>query len=89
MMLSISQLRKNLFPIFKLLRDTGAVMEIVYENKVYDVTVRQTNKKPVRTRAKKQRVHQTVQSLPVVPCTSCDSITVAGVCMNTACPTNS
>lgn len=88
MMLSISQLRKNLFPVFKLLRDTGATLEIVYENQVYDVTIRQTNKKPVRTRAKKQRV-QSVQSLPITKCQSCDSILVAGICMNLSCPTNS
>lgn len=89
MMLSISQLRKNLFPVFKLLKDTGATLDVVYENTVYEVSIKQTNKKPVRTRAKKPRTRQqTVQSLPVVPCTYCDSIMVAGVCMNTACPSN-
>lgn len=86
-MFSISQLRKNLFPIFKLLKDTGATFDIVYENKVYELSVRETNKNPKRTRAKKARI-QTVQSLPVVPCTSCDSILVAGICMNTNCTTN-
>ena len=86
-MFSISQLRKNLFPVFKLLKDTGATFDIVYENKVYELSVRQTNKNPKRTRAKKAR-GQAVQSLPVTPCTSCSSILVAGICMNTACPTN-
>lgn len=86
-MLSISQLRKNLFPVFKLLKDTGATMDVVYDNKVYELTVRQTNKSPKRTRAKKERV-QTVQSLPVTPCPACGSLLVAGICMNTACPTN-
>ena len=89
MMLSLSQLRKNLFPVFKLIRDTGATIDVVSEGVVYQLTVRRTNKSPVRTRAKKQRSRQVVQSLPVTSCDTCDSLLVAGICMNTQCPTNS
>ena len=88
-MFSIQQLRKNLYAIFKLMRDTGATFDIVYDNTVYELTVRKTNKKPVRTRAKKQRSKQVVQSLPVATCDTCDGLLVAGICMNTNCPTNS
>lgn len=88
-MFSISQLRKNLFPIFKLMKDTGASFDVVYEGTVYSLTVRKTNKSPVRTRAKKQRSRQVVQSLPVATCDTCDGLLVAGICMNTNCPTNS
>jgi len=70
------------------MKDTGATFDIVYEGVVYSLTVRKTNKSPVRTRAKKQRSRQIVQSLPVATCDVCDSLVVSGICMNTQCATN-
>lgn len=87
-MLSIRQLRLNLYPLFTIMRTTGHVFEIAYKGKVYDLHVVATNKKPKLTRPKR-RLGTTVQQLPTEPCKQCDSILVAGVCMNKKCPTNS
>lgn len=89
-MLSITQFKKNIYPLFAIMRKTGHVFEIVYKGVVYDVHVQATKKNPVRTRAKKARLETaTVQRLETLPCPECDSIQVNGVCMNRECPTNS
>jgi len=68
---------------------TGMVFEIVYKGTVYDVHVQQTKKTPQTTRAKKARKDiVTLQALDVVPCNLCESIRVAGICMNKECPSN-
>ena len=89
-MLSITQLKKNIYPLFYIMRRTGAVIEIVYKGVVYDVHVQKTKKTPVTTRAKKSRLETaTVQKLDMTICQSCGSVVVAGVCMNVSCQTNS
>lgn len=88
-MFSISQLRKNLFPLFKLMRDTGMVVEVVYNNTVYDLTIAKTKKKPIRHRAKVKRTSSaTVQDLPATICEECGSLRFSGICMNKQCPSN-
>jgi len=89
-MLSITQFKKNIYPLFYLMRRTGAVFEIAYKGVVYDVHVQTTKKKPAMTRAKKSRLEtSTVHRLDMTSCQSCGSVTVAGVCMNKDCQTNS
>lgn len=86
-MLSLSQFSKNLFPIFKLLKRTGMVLEVVHDNVVYNVYIQQTPKKPKLTRAKKLRKTAVdVQQISTAVCEKCNGFTVAGVCMNRACP---
>ena len=69
--------------------NTGMIFEIAYKGTVYDIHVQTTKKKPHTTRAKKARKEEvTLQALDVTPCVMCDSILVAGICMNKECPTN-
>ena len=89
-MLSITQLKKNIYPLFYIMRRTGAVLEIVYKGSVYDLHIQKTKKKPVLTRAKKSRLEgATIQQLDMTNCQYCGSVVVAGVCMNQSCQTNS
>jgi hypothetical protein len=74
--------------MFAMMRSTGQVFEIVYKGKVYDMHVITTDKKPMLTRPKRKR-NATVQRIDTSACTQCDSILVAGICMNKKCPTNS
>lgn len=87
-MLSIRQLRLNLYPLFAVMRTTGQVFEIAYKGKVYDMHIVATDKKPMLTRPKR-RINQTVQRIDTEACSHCDSILVSGICMNKKCPTNS
>lgn len=88
-MLSLTQFKKNIFPLFKLMTNTGMIFEIAYKGTVYDIHVQTTKKKAHTTRAKKGRKEEvTLQALDVTPCTFCDSIRVNGICMNKDCPSN-
>lgn len=88
-MLSLTQFKKNIFPMFKLMTNTGMIFEIVYKGTVYDVHVQTTKKKPHTTRAKKARKDEvTLQSIDMNQCNLCDSIRVGGICMNKECPSN-
>lgn len=82
-MLSITQLKKNIYPVFYLLRRTGSTIEVVYKGVVYDLIVKKTDKKPHLTRAK--RSFQKVQKLETTSCESCGSLVVNGICMNRKC----
>ena len=88
-MLSLTQLKKNIFPLFKVMKATGTIFEIVYRGVVYNVHVQATKKKPNLTRAKKARRQDiAIQALEVIPCVDCDSLRIAGICMNKECISN-
>jgi len=71
------------------MKATGQVFEIVYRGVVYDVHVQATKKTPNLTRAKKARKEEvTVQALNVTQCVDCDSLRIAGICMNKECISN-
>lgn len=87
-MLSISQLRANLYSAFKIMKNTGNTFDVIYENKVYEVNVRKTDKKPIYERTKRARSELMPHSIDVSQCPTCEYVLVAGVCMNKKCPTN-
>ena len=85
-MLSLTQFKRNIFPLFKIMKATGMIFEISYKGTVYDIHVQQTKKVSKTTRAKKARKEVvTLQALDVAPCKLCDSVLVAGICMNKNC----
>lgn len=86
-MLSLTQFRKHLLPLFRIMADTGVVFEIAYKGKVYDLSVKKTDKKPALTRAKRAPHRLEVQAITPDQCEECGSITFNGVCMNSKCPT--
>jgi len=88
-MLSLTQLKHNIFPLFKLMTKTGHIFEIAYKGVVYDLHVQTTKKKPHTTRAKKARKEEvTLQALDIAQCVICGSLRVGEVCMNTNCQSN-
>lgn len=83
-MLSLSQFRTHLFPIFRLMKSTGETFEVVHQRVVYDVSVRRTNKVPNVTHAKRERPHELI-SIETAECPDCHSLVFNNVCMNTKC----
>lgn len=83
-MISLSKFRAHLFPIFKLIADTGEWYEIVSNHKVYQIQVRKTDKKPALRRISVVKPHEQV-IVDTSECENCGSIMFNGVCMNTKC----
>lgn len=84
-MLSLTQFRTHVFTLFILMRDTGATFEVVYKNKVYDVSVRKTDKVARLTRSKRATAVITQNAIETDECPDCGGIRINSVCMNTAC----
>lgn len=84
-MISLTSLRKNLFPLFSIMSKTTMVVEVVYENVVYELYVVPTDKTPKLSR---KRTKTDSQLMPAENCDDCDSIRFTGICMNLNCPSN-
>ena len=86
-MLSLSQFRHNLFPLFNVLRNTGETFEVAYRGKVYLVSARLIEgKKPVVHRAKK--VRDSNVAVITAHCPICSSLVLNNICMKKDCPFN-
>lgn len=87
-MLSLSRFSQNVFPIFRLVNDGKTVLEIVYKRKVYEFYIIATDKKPNLRRPRQFNRKEITELTEALNCEYCNSLTVAGICMNTHCPTN-
>lgn len=86
-MLSLSQFRTHLFPLFKIQHDTGMVLHVVYKGVTYQVDVRRTDIVPKLTHAKTARGAILPNKIDTTECDTCGSLQFNGVCMNRECPT--
>lgn len=66
------------------MRDTHTELEIVYEGKVYDMSIKHSDKEPKLTRTK-HSVPSEVKQIDVKPCDECAGLMFNGVCMNKDC----
>ena len=83
-MLSLTQFRKNLFSIVKLLSSSGLVLEIVYNGEVYDVSILKTDKVPNVTRPRRLATPE-VRQIDMAVCAECGSMMFNQICMNRQC----
>lgn len=83
-MLSLSQFRTHLLPLFRVMKATGQTFEVSYKGVVYDVIVHRTDKVSDLKRPKRIKRHELV-SVSVAECPECGNLMMAGVCMNTNC----
>lgn len=85
-MMSLSDLRKNLFQTFTLMRDANATIEVYHRRKVYRIHVEETGLK-VQTPYRNKRRSYSVPTafIKSAPCELCDSLLVNGICMNSKC----
>lgn len=84
-MMSLSELRRNLFKTFEFMREGHATIEFYHRRKVYRMNIQETGERytmPYKKRAK--GVPEGM--LTTAPCPDCDSLLVNGVCMNSKCP---
>lgn len=87
-MITATKLRANLYSVFRIAKVTTVGFEVVHDNRVYDLTITPTDKKPkiIRTYRKRKRGVRGLVSLD--NCPACGELAVAGVCLNKRC-TNS
>lgn len=86
-MISLTQFRKYCLLLFRVMTDARMVLDVVYKGKVYEMTVVETDKKPLLKRQKKVK-QATLREIEVEPCDYCTSLLFNGICMSRDCPAN-
>lgn len=83
-MLSLTQTRSNLLPLFNLMIRTNMEHEVVYKGKVYIMTVRATDLEPKLARPKRKEI-PIMRHITTETCSECGSLMFEHICMNTHC----
>lgn len=83
-MISLTQFRNHCLPLFKLMRDTGTELEVVYKGKVYEIAIRHTDKEPKLTRIKTKQPED-IKHVNVDNCPECGALMFNDICVNTRC----
>lgn len=83
-MLSLTNFRKHIYVVFKMMVETNQELEIVYDNKVYNLRLVVTDKKPALTRTLR-KLDPEVRAISTVTCDNCGSLRFNGICMNRDC----
>lgn len=83
-MISLSQFRSEIYALARLMIKTGMHVDFAYRGRVYRIHISDTGEtvKQQRRSRKKPIVLETEK------CPRCNHLQVAGVCMNSACPSN-
>ncbi len=88
--LPLTEFRSKLYDYWKLVRDSSAVFEVTHHRRIYRVSIEDTGRyiqTPYRNKGIRKSVVPTAM-VDTMPCSSCDSLMISGVCMNATCPTN-
>jgi hypothetical protein len=84
-MLSLTQFRRYCLPLFRIMAGSNMTLEVVYKGKVYDMTVRATDKEPKLERPIRGRRPQKILSVDKEVCPACGSMQFNTICMNSKC----
>lgn len=88
-MMSLSQLRTNLFQTFALMKSTDLTVDVYHRRKVYRLHIEETGEKvqkKYKARARKAAISNAL--IDTEPCSECGSLIVNGLCMSKVCVTN-
>lgn len=89
--ISMSEFRKRIFPIFMMIKDTELVLRVYYRRRVFLFTITPTEEK-VKTPYKRSKTNANNKidpgSVSKQKCPICKDAVINGVCMNTACASN-
>lgn len=89
--ISMSEFRKRIFPIFMMIKDTELVLRVYYRRRVFLFTITPTDEK-VKTPYKRSPTNANNKidpgSVSKQKCPICKDAVINGVCMNIVCDSN-
>ena len=83
LMMSLTQLRKNLFQIFRLFKEPGFELEVYHNGKVYMLYAVPLDKPVAATYRPRKK---TAAFVSFGDCPRCGEVLANGICMNPECP---
>lgn len=87
-MISLSQFRSELLTLVRIMIRTGMQVDVNYKGRAYRITVEDLHQDVPRTPGGRPRKRMKLPPIEAEKCPRCDKLMIAGVCMNTACPSN-
>ena len=88
-MMSLSELRTNLFQTFSLMKESHVEIDVYHRRKVYKLSITPTNEK-IKTKYKIRKDKKIIPNALInyKECEECESLLVNGICQNGNCPSN-
>lgn len=89
-MISLSQFRNELMALARIMIRTGMHVDVSYKGRAYRVTIEDLFIDVPRTPGGTPRKKRSGELPEIVTqkCPRCSKVQIAGVCMNSGCPTN-
>ena len=86
-MISLSQFRQELLTLARIMIKTGMHVDVNYKGRAYRISIEDLNIDVPRTPGGRKRKRQRIE-ISTEKCPRCSKLQIAGVCMNSGCPTN-
>lgn len=86
-MISLSQFRSNILPIFRLVIKTGMYVDVYYKQQAYRIHVENLHQHVPQVHPARHR--SLVGEVQTEKCPDCKKLMLNGVCMNSLCPSAS
>lgn len=87
-MISLSQFRNELLTLARIMIRTGMHVDVSYKGRAYRISIEDLHQDVPRTPGGRPRKRVKLPPLETEKCPRCDKLVIAGVCMNSGCPTN-
>ena len=87
-MISMSQFRNELLVLARIMIKKDMHVDVAYKGRAYRVTIEDLHQDVPRTPGGRPRKREKLPPIDPVECPECRKLMIAGVCMNSACPSN-
>ncbi len=87
-MISLSQFRQELLTLARIMIKTGMFVDVNYKGRAYRISIEDLRIDVPRTPGGRKRQRQQLPDIETQKCPRCKKIIIAGVCMNSGCPSN-
>jgi hypothetical protein len=87
-MISLSQFRNNLLVLVRIMIKTDMHVDVNYKGRAYRIHIEDLHQDVPRTPGGKPRKRKKLPPIEPETCERCGKLMIAGVCMNSGCPSN-
>ena len=87
-MISLSQFRNELLPLFRIMIRSSMTVDVNYKGRAYRISVEDLRQDIPRAVGGRPRKREKLPPVEAEKCPRCGKLIIAGVCMNSGCPSN-
>ena len=87
-MISLSQFRSELLTLARIMIKTGMHVDVNYKGRAYLIIIEDLHQDVPRISGGRPRKREKLPPIETEKCPRCGKLIIAGVCMNSGCPSN-